>query len=249
MPSRSLLLLLSSGLISFAAGCGGERTGRAADSRSTANSAFRDTPTTVVPRSSLTAPECSPTPYSLCLVDTAITHSDVDPPDLSPTSQWIIFAAASDSLEISTTPPGTLSTSLGQERDSLRNTAAQFRHRVAVDGAIQVWVSLDNISDTVAYIMRLVHRGPPTPAVLRATGHTATLVLASKQQGDRYAIVPVSLAEGVRTLAPWTVALGTHKVALVGDSLYQLCKMPCGRRDTVKLTPSSRTVVSPSSNE
>ena len=196
----------------------------------------------------LTPPECSPTLNSLCLIDTAITHGDVDPPDISPTSQWIIFAAAGDSLELSTTPPGALNTSLGEERDSLHNTAAQFRHRVAVDGAVQVWISLDNISDTVAYVMRLAHRGPPPPPVLLATGHTATLILDSKKQIERYAIVPVSLVEGVHSLAPWTVAVGTHKVALVGDSLYQLCIMPCARRDTVKLTPSSRTVVRPSSS-
>lgn len=240
MASRSLLLLLGSSLIAFAAACGGKGTGRTADSRGAATSASRHTPTTVVGTPSLRAPDCSPAPNALCLIDTAITHSDADPPDLGPTSQWIIFGAAGDSIEISTTPPGSLTTSLGEERDSLHNTAAQFRHRVAVNGAVQVWLGLDNISDSVAYIMRLVDRGPPPPVVLRATGRTATLVLASKQQSDRYAIVPLSLVEGLRSLAPWTVALGTHKVALVGDSLYQLCKMPCARRDTVKLTPSSR---------
>lgn len=187
-------------------------------------------------------------PNSLCFVDTAIARSDAEP-DLTPTSQWILFGAAGDSLEISTTPPGALNTSLGAERDSLHNTAAQFRHRVAVDGAIQVWVDLEhNTSDSVAYTMRLVHRGPPLPAVLRATGRTTTLILASARQSDRYAIVPTSLVEATSSLAPWTVAVGTHKVALVGDSLYQLCMMPCTKRDTVELTPSSRTTVRPSSN-
>lgn len=249
MACRSLLLLLSCSLISSAAGCDGKGRERAADSHVVSNSVSRDTPTTVASKPSLRAPECSSTPISLCLIDTAITHSEVDPPDLGPTSQWIVFGAAGDSIEISTTPPGSLGTSLGQEHDSLHNTAAQFRHRVAVDGAIQVWVALNNnISDSVAYIMRLVQQGPPPPAVLRATGHTATLTLASKNQSDRYAIIPVSLVERARTLAPWTVAVGTHKIALVGDSLYQLCIMPCARRDTVKLAPSSKAVVSPSSS-
>jgi hypothetical protein len=183
------------------------------------------------------------------LVDTAITHSEADPPDLSPTSQWIIFGAAGDSLEISTTPPGAITSSLGEERDSLHNTAAQFRHRLVADGAIQVWVDLaQNISDTVAYTLRLLHRGPPVPPELRESGEAATLILNSQRATDRYAIVPASLAQRATNLGPWTVAAGTHKIALVKDSLYELCIMPCVRPDTVRITQSTLTTVRFSSN-
>ena len=242
--SRSLHLLLATGVLSFAAACGGKGSRPPTDSRAAASASPPSGPTSIAHRSALTAPECDSIPGSACFVDTAITHSEADPPDLSPTSQWIIFGAAGDSIEISTTPSGAINSSLGEERDSLHNTAAQFRHRLVADGAIQVWVDLEhNISDTVAYTLRVVHRGPPPPSALRATGQAATLILNSQQATDRYAMIPASIARGGRNLVPWTIAAGRHKVALVTDSLYELCIMPCTRRDTVKLTQSNQITV------
>jgi hypothetical protein len=245
----SPLLLLATGLLSLAAACSGKGSRPPTDSRAAASAGPPIGPTSIAHKSALTPPECDAIPGSSCFVDTAITHSEADPPDLSPTSQWIIFGAAGDSIEVSTMPPGAINSSLGEERDSLHNTAAQFRHRLATDGAFQVWVDLDqNISDTVAYTLRVVHRGPMPPPGLRATGEAATLILDSNRATDRYAIIPASIAGGVQSLPPWTVAVGTHKVALVGDSLYELCIMPCTRRDTVKLTQSRQIMVRFSSN-
>ena len=245
---RSVPLLLAASVLSLAAACGSKGSRPPGDSRAAASAGPPIGPTSIAHRSALNAPECDSIAGSVCLVDTAITHSEADPPDLSPTSQWIVFGAAGDSIEISTIPPGAINSSLGEERDSLHNTAAQFRHRLVSDGAIEVWVDLENISDTVAYALRLLHRGPPPPRSLRLTGEAATLVLSSPRATDRYAIIPISMARGVRDLRPWSVAMGTHKVALVADSLYELCIMPCARRDTMKVARSSRLSVSFSSN-
>jgi hypothetical protein len=181
---------------------------------------------------------CTPGPETLCLRDTAIIRSDANHNDIYATADWILFAAGGDSVEVSTIPPGAVATNLGQERDSLHNTAAYFRHRFTGDGVLQVWVSLDESSDTVPYTLRLRHVGSQ-PAALAATAQSATIRLVAPRQTDRFSVVPASRARRVKDLSPWTVPLGVHKVALVADSLYEVCRVPCSAAETVRLTPST----------
>src|SRR5690349_21397696 len=65
-------------------------------------------------------PVCETTPTVICYQDTARVvgagSSDY------PLANWIWFATAGDSIEVSVNPPATIETSVGGERDSLGNT-------------------------------------------------------------------------------------------------------------------------------
>jgi hypothetical protein len=52
-------------------------------------------------------------------------------------------------------------------------------------------------------------------------------------------VIPLGVAPTVRDRSMWTVLPRRYRVALLPDSLYELCKIPCSRPDTVKLTPSA----------
>ncbi len=190
-------------------------------------------------------------PATLCFRDTAFMRLLDTEPGRVTEADWLFFAAARDSLEfyvgtggretggarLSTDFPGN---SGYQERDELKNTAPYNRFRMPSDGTVAVWVTASGmIIDTVAYTIR-VHRfgTDPTPA-FRPTGQRATLTLTSQNKTDRISVVPLGLAGSVRDLSAWTVFPRTYRVALLPDSLYEICRMPCSRRDTVKLTPAA----------
>jgi hypothetical protein len=82
--------------------------------------------------------------------------------------------------------------------------------------------------------------GTDPPASFRATGRSATLTVTSKRKTAQFSIVPISLLSPVTDRSKWKAFVRTYKVALVRDSLYEVCRVPCSRPDTVKLTPSAR---------
>jgi hypothetical protein len=89
--------------------------------------------------------------------------------------------------------------------------------------------------------VRLVRAG--RLPLLTPTSKTATLELRPAPIGTRFSVVPLSRASGVRDSVLWTVPRGIHKVLLVADSLYEVCRMPCLVPDTVKLRPDTRARV------
>jgi hypothetical protein len=185
---------------------------------------------------------CDTTLAIVCYRGTARAGDVDEDPMMSPMANWIWFGAAGDSIEISTSPPALIASSVGQERDALHNTAPQFRHRLQNDGVVIVWLAFDEqVVDTVPYTLR-VWRNGSTSSPLRSTGKAATLTVVSRHKGETFSFVPASIAPTVRDRSQWRIFAKTYKVALVSDSLYELCRLPCTAPDTVKLTASANVV-------
>ena len=196
---------------------------------------------------------------ALCYRDTARVRDLDHEPGRYVDSRWVIFGTAGDSIELAASTdlgleaPGrservgfaiSASHAMGsgyQERDSTGNTAPYVRFRLPSDGAVSVDVGADErgFHDTVPYSLSLRRMGQDlTPQLLRATGHAAALTLASARESDRFVVAPLSVADWETNPGHWSVFQGRFKVALVSDSLYVVCKLPCGRPDTVLLKPS-----------
>ena len=189
------------------------------------------------------AQSCDATPGVLCYQDTARPGDADEDPMLSPLGTWIWFAAAGDSLEISAIPSAAIATSLGQERDSLQNTAPRFRHRVQHDGVVILWLAFDEqVADSVRYTLRVKH-DLATASELRPTGQTATLTVMSRGKNDTFSLVPKSVVPHVRDRSWWRMFAKVYKVALVSDSLYELCRLPCSAPRTVLLKPSANVII------
>ena len=184
------------------------------------------------------AQACAPTPTSVCYRGIARPGNADEDPMQSPLADWIWFGAAGDSIEVSASPSAYVATSLGQERDAQNNTALRFRHRLKNDGVVLVWLSFDEqVIATLPYVLRIWHNGSAS-ASLRPTARKATLTVASRRKNDRFSLVPASIASTVRDRSRWTIYAQTYNVALVSDSLYELCRLPCSAPVLIKLSPS-----------
>jgi hypothetical protein len=166
-----------------------------------------------------------------------------DKPVQYPYRDWVWFASAGDSLEISAPSGASIATSIGQERDSLDHTARQFRHRLPHDGVLEVYLNLDETEgNTVPYTLRIVRRDSASNLSLRPTGQTATLSVVSRPEADQFSLVPLSEVPTVRDRSQWRIVARPSKVALVSDSLYELCRLPCASPRIIKLTPSANVI-------
>ena len=194
-----------------------------------------DAPTSIEP--------CDTTPAAICYRDTAHAGDDKSDPAGYPLAAWLLFAAAGDSIEIWAPPGGAVSTDLGKERDSLHNTAPYFRHRFQYAGTLGFDVSLDETQgETAPYTLRITRVASSSAGSLRPSGQTATLAVASHRRATVFSLVPLSVAPTVRDRSRWRIFPRRYKVALVSDSLYELCPLPCSAPDTVKLTPGANVV-------
>lgn len=199
---------------------------------------------------SFTVPNCDSRDTIICFRDTAYVHEEpgYSVPVLG--ADWLLFGTARDSIEIHATPDETrgkgrafLSTNLGHEKDASRTTAPYFRIRLPNDVAIAVWVDLDrDLGDSVAYAFRINRVGPRAAGLLRATGQSATLTISSAGEADTFTVVPASVPKRGRDLSKWVVFARKYKIALVADSLYEICRIPCSAPDIVKLTPGANIV-------
>jgi hypothetical protein len=197
---------------------------------------------------------CRATATVICFRDTATSPEDPNAADPIIGARWLWFGSAGDSVQISTRPDirshlregAVIATSLGQEHDSLHNTAPYFRRRLTDDGVIEIVLLFDSVvgdeilGDTVAYTLRIRHDDPEPRPALVATGRMATLKIAGGRARDEVSIVPLSVVSSVHDLMRWRIHARTYRVALVVDSLYQLCRLPCTSPDTVKLMPGTR---------
>jgi len=191
---------------------------------------------------------CDPTSGALCIPDTAVARRV--PGEALPVTmrQWILFAGAGDSLEISVPKGGVVSTNLGVERDSSHDNVPYFHHRTKTSGLIVVTVvfDLDNaLNDSVEYSLRLKIDGHDSGRTLRPTGKVAMLVVASPNENDRFRVAPLSSATRADDSGDWTMTAGTYRVVLAPDSLYQLCRLPCAHADTIRLVGGTRVETRP----
>jgi len=190
---------------------------------------------------------CKPSPTVFCFPDTAWLHSE--PGDSAPSpgahSDWIAFGARGDSVDIEAFPSGIVTTSLDQERSVHAVTASYFRHRLSADGLIVVWVDFEEVlGDSLTYTFELHHEPSRAGLAFHPTGARASLILHSRRLTDRWSVVPLSLIQSAHDPAHWSVPVGTYNVALLSDSLYQICHLPCTSADTVALTPSRKVTLS-----
>ena len=184
---------------------------------------------------------CDTAATVICYQDTA--RVPAAGPSEYPLANWIWFAAAGDSIEISANPPATIVTSIGEERDSLNNTARYFRRRFSGDGVVEVFLALEQgYGDTVPYTLSILRSGASSSASLRPSGQAATLTVVTGHRGESFSLVPLSISPSVRDRSHWRIYGKSYRVALVSDSLYELCRLPCSASDTVKLTPYANVV-------
>jgi hypothetical protein len=190
---------------------------------------------------------CRSGPGILCFRDTAYVRADSGNPyfDESASTQWLWFGSTGDSIELSAPSDAHIVTSLGQDRDSLRNTASHFRRRLTHDGLLELAVVMEEVSgDSVSYLLEVRRLTSGARARLRPSGQYATLTIESKRLTDAFSLIPLSMAPFTQDRGHWKASARTHKVALVGDSLYEVCFLPCTFPDTIKLPPFARVVVS-----
>jgi len=175
-------------------------------------------------------------------VDTAI----VDPPGqgLYPSATLVWFGRSGDSLNLMS-DLGTVQTTIGSNVDSLHNNVPFFSRRLARDGAITIWVRMDDQrGDTVPYTLRVAVPTTNQAGGLRITGLSSKLVL-SPDRTRKYAeisIVPVSQVHRDIDRSAWKVFPGPHKVVLTQDSLYEVCVLPCVSADTIKVRPNRAVI-------
>jgi hypothetical protein len=169
-------------------------------------------------------------------------------PGLIIDANWIVFGAAHDSIGLyantdknSDDYPIAVATNYGQEHDARGITAPYQRLRLVTDGVVDVSVTADGMAtDSIAYTLRFFRQPKSGSGQLRPTGRWTSLTIASGGMSDRFSVVPASLARSVRDLSKWAVYRGTYKVALVADSVYEICRIPCLMPDRVLLKPSAR---------
>lgn len=176
---------------------------------------------------------CTPSSGTFCLSDTALSTAEEDNPADLPLASWILFSPRNDSVDIRTIPSAHVRSRVGERPDLMRN--------ISSDGVRRLDIVFDQqSSNTVPYVLRLRQVAPVLPALFRPTGRTATLELSSSRMSDRFSVVPLSMVSTLGERESWTVPFGVHKVLLVSDSLYEVCRMPCSAPDTLKLLPDLR---------
>jgi len=183
---------------------------------------------------------CSAAEGVFCFIDTAHVRSTRDDPVDSPRTDWIWFGAAQDSIEILGPAHSYVATNFGQEHDARNNTANYFHHRLTTDGLITIWFSLDEVEgDSVPYRLTVRLQRSASSRAPQPTGQTAMINVVSANASDQFSLIPLSIAPSVNDRKPWIEFAHPYKVALVQDSLYEFCRVPCRAPDTLKLKPST----------
>jgi hypothetical protein len=200
----------------------------------------------------LTAPPCRPQGAAICLSDTARTvRSGVVESGGFPDqreSEWIVFSAARDSLQVFIVPDSASylwmspESAAGFRAEHAINDASWIRARLAHAGTYVF--SAQITSDTaIQYELRVapvIATGASWP-----TGGAATLTIDGT---DSAAIVPAAMAQGINADSTWrrfAVPPGTYRVLLVRDSVYVTCALPCRTPRRIVMRPSQAALVRP----
>lgn len=181
---------------------------------------------------------CDAASRQICFRDTAYaeTHDGVVEVDRN----WIWFGNAQDSIEVLADSGSLISTNVGTEHDADRNNVPYFHGRLARDGVVVIEIAFLDRGAVVPYELRIGRASEGHAPALRPTGKWARLTIASAQTTDPFTVIPLSLVPSTRDLTAWKVMAVPYNVALVSDSLYQVCRVPCTSPDTVKLVAGAR---------
>lgn len=255
-PTRNLVLILGgAALIAVAAYYSGQLPDGRAQSLAPGGAPSGAGRVEVDSMLSTSPPDCDS--MASCYRDTARVRALDDAPGRAVDARWVVFGAAGDSLELTARADSTVqsftpgepvgfavtashASAVRYDRDTRGNTASSVHVRLAHDGAVAVDASADErgLHDTVPYTLSVRRKGGGTPPPwVRPTGGAAALTLAAAQATDRFTIAPIGVTDWRVNPARWSVFAGRHKVALVADSLYVICAVPCTTPDTVHLKP------------
>jgi hypothetical protein len=180
-----------------------------------------------------------------CYRDTALVDSGPDYADAYPSATWVLFGLIGDSVEISTIPAMNVAVRVGAERSNGSGIHPRsFARRIARSGIIRVNVFPSSSADSIPYTLRVRRWDVPRSAGLRINGGAATLAVTAARAAQPLMLVPVSGTSHRGSLSDWTMYPGTYKIALVEDSLYEMCALPCQRPDTILLGVSRKISVS-----
>lgn len=147
---------------------------------------------------------------------------------------------------MSASADASLSTHEGESSGEGRRDPSYYRHQhVATDGVIAVTIIHQSsfLPDTLEYNFIVRRTGAPASGAFAPTGGFATLIVAGRTRADSFSIVPLAVSHAVRDRRRWQVSAQTYNVALVPDSFYELCSVPCAKPDTVALKPGARVAV------
>jgi hypothetical protein len=201
-----------------------------------------------------TPPACRPRGPGVCFVDTT---GVVAPDAMGLWARWIVFSAAGDSLEFHSalaggggtfvfvgldwnTPSGPTGRTESLKVASM--PAPYLRTRMPQAGSYALTVGLDGVpthGDSLPYTLRInpVVVSPDT----RPTGYRARLNIVADST-SWIAVIPASRVAGVRPsdYYAWQVRAGQYSVLLVKDTVYRVCKLPCGTPEAIVLKPGSQ---------
>jgi hypothetical protein len=208
------------------------------------------------PRRILPAPECLPMGFALCVKDTARTvHTDAGLgveggfPDERVT-QWLIFAAARDSLQVFIVGPQmsylwmSPPSAAGFVAEQAISDASWIRARFGHAGTYVFSVTIT--SDTaIVYDLRVAR--VLTTGASHPTGGSATVTIEGDSSAN-VAIAPAAMAGAIGSDSAWkqfAVPPGTYRVLLVRDTAYVACQIPCRNLRPLSLFPNKSATVRP----
>jgi hypothetical protein len=198
------------------------------------------------PHSSWSAPECRAAIGVFCFQDTTYRqHSAEFSMEAWASILW--FGRAGDSLVLSA-DASAVQTSIGDDKNALHNNVPTYHGRVPRDGSITIWTTMnEERGDSVPYVLR-VQVYPTSSAsgssALAETGQTARLVIPAPRPARAidFSVIPASQLRPGLDRTAWKTPVGSHKVALTRDSLYEVCLLPCVSPRTIKLKPNQTAV-------
>ncbi len=206
---------------------------------------FDEATETPAPHSRQSGPECRASFGVFCFQDTTYRRHSHFSMEAWATILW--FGASGDSLVLSA-DASAVQTSIGDDKDALHNNVPTYHGRVRRNGSITIWTTMnEERGDSVPYMLRVqVYRAPLAPASspLEPTGQTARLVIPTPRPARAvdFSVIPVSQLRPGLDRTAWKTPVGSHKVALTRDSLYEVCLLPCASPRTIKLKPNQTVV-------
>ena len=198
----------------------------------------------------IASPGCKPQGFALCLQDTAtVAFSECCAPDERLTN-WLVFAAAQDSMQLflEPSPDAYLSmlppSAAGAVAETSRGVDASWmRARFPAAGTYVFTAGIE--ADTATrYELRIA-----SVIANRASdpiGATATLTLTGPHKA-KIAIAPQSMmpARDTMALRRFAVGPGTYRVLLVRDTVYAACRLPCAHHTVFALGAGQSVTIAP----
>jgi hypothetical protein len=176
-----------------------------------------------------TPPPCD---QAVCLADTVKENLPSDG-WTAPYAQWLLFGSKGDAVDAYAVSSETSIAPLvsvfsyghqQQWQDHLPGLTAPFIHfTFPRPGAYVMEVALDGADLGSAYEMRFVRA---TPSWLHSSPQVAALTILADSNA-RFSVRPSGMIDSVPEM-DWAVPPGSYRLILGRDSIYTVCRIPCG---------------------